>query len=204
MSNMTNNAVQRLGTILTKHQSDRTAMVDLLRKSHNSYVALRVEHGKLSSEHKQTVSELERAKAEISRLEKENAERGQEIMMLTETIGLFDESFAQSDGILLESIRHMARDLRVTEPSVPQITLAAISAVSAQEEVPSLVGDTPADEVETEAEDTVSVVVEQPMFLADVAEPGAAGADLLMMDDEQRLESFLSEKVEFAIEPAAA
>lgn len=195
MSNLTNTAVARLGTILKKHESDRTAMVDLLKKSHNSYVALRLEHGKLASEHKATVSELERAKAEIKRLDKENAERGTEIMMLTETISLFDESFAQSDNILLDSIRVMARDLRVEEPALPQISLSAIPAVQTPSLVPSLV-----DETEEADEAAAEAVFEAPLFVADVAAAGAAGSDLLSDADEAQLERFLSEKVEFAIE----
>jgi hypothetical protein len=191
MSNLTNTAVARLGTILKKHESDRTAMVDLLKKSHNSYAALRLEHGKLTSEHKATVSELERAKAEIKRLDKENAERGTEIMMLTETISLFDESFAQSDNILLDSIRHMARDLRVEGPALQEISLTAIPDVQTPSLVPSLVDG---------VEDAEASVVEAPLFVADVAAPGAAGSDLLSDADEAQLEQFLSEKVEFAIE----
>jgi hypothetical protein len=199
MSNLTNTAVTRLGTILKKHESDRIAMVDLLKKSHNSYVALRLEHGKLSSEHKATVAELERAKAEIKRLDKENAERGTEIMMLTETISLFDESFAQSDNILLDSIRHMARDLRVEEPALPQISLTAISAVQAPSLVPSLVDD--ADDAELEASTAATDgEASGSVFVADVAAPGAASSDFLSDADEAKLEEFLIEKVEFAIE----
>lgn len=195
MTTLTNTAIEKLNAILKKHAADREDMAGLLKKSHNSYVALRLEHTKLTAEHKSVVGELERAKAEIKRLDKENADRGSEIMMLTQTISLFDESFAQTDGILLDSIRHMARDLRVEEAAVPQISLNALPAL-ALPEVPSLVDD--ADEDEAAVEEPA--VVASPMFVADVAAPGAAGSDFLSDADEAKLEQYLTEKVEFEIQ----
>lgn len=195
MTTLTNTAIEKLNAILKKHAADREDMAGLLKKSHNSYVALRLEHTKLTAEHKSVVGELERAKAEIKRLDKENADRGSEIMMLTQTISLFDESFAQTDGILLDSIRHMARDLRVEEAAVPQISLSALPTLSLPE-VPSLVDD--ADEDEAVVEE--AAVAASPMFVADVAAPGAAGSDFLSDADEAKLEQYLTETVEFEIQ----
>lgn len=195
MTTLTNTAIEKLNAILKKHANDREDMAGLLKKSHNSYVALRLEHTKLTAEHKSVVGELERAKAEIKRLDKENADRGSEIMMLTQTISLFDESFAQTDGILLDSIRHMARDLRVEEAAVPQISLNALPTL-ALPEVPSLVDD--ADEDEAVADD--AAVAASPVFVADVAAPGAAGSDFLSDADEAKLEQYLTETVDFAIQ----
>lgn len=202
MSTITNTAVESLNRILKKHEEDRAEMATLLKKTHGSFAALRIDHSKLKADHTRTVLELERAKAEIKRLEKENADRGNDIMMLTSTISLFDESVSQSDGILLESIRHMARDFRIDEPAAQNPVVEALASAQLPPLVPALVEDEAdmVDEASVEGSETSANGAESPLFVADVAAPGAAGSDFLTDADEQRLEQLLSENVEFAIQ----
>jgi hypothetical protein len=71
--------------------------------------------------------------------------------------------------------------------------------VQAPSLVPSLVDD--ADDAELEASTAATDgEASGSVFVADVAAPGAASSDFLSDADEAKLEEFLIEKVEFAIE----
>jgi septal ring factor EnvC (AmiA/AmiB activator) len=67
---LANSAVEKLNNILKRHEADRNSMVGMMKKIYSSYNSLKDSFSKLTITHNQVTKDLERAQAEIRRLEK--------------------------------------------------------------------------------------------------------------------------------------
>lgn len=189
---LANTAIEKINTVLKKHESDRTKMVAMTKKIYNSYNALKEAFSKLTIEHTQTKKDLERAQSEIKRLEKSNGELSSDVMMLASTVSLLDQSIVQSDDILIDSIRSVVRDFNLND--APTTTLDATIDLVPASAVPALAVAAAASAAGHGAP-SVFVLPE----LVSAEEAAAAEQDLLSDQDIVALEAVLSENLDFSI-----
>jgi hypothetical protein len=191
---LANSAVEKLSNILKKHESDRIAMVGMMKKIYSSYNALKDAFSKLTIEHTQARKDLDRAQNEIKRLEKANGELSNDVMMLSSAVSLLDQTVGQGDDILIDSIRTVVRDFQLDDTPMTSAAATIELAPAVQEKSPALalVAAAPAA---VHAEPAVAFVLPE---LVSAEEAAAVDHDdLLTGDDISQIENLLNESVDF-------
>lgn len=191
---LANTAIEKLNSLLKKHETDRNSMVTMTKKIYNSYNALKEAFSKLTIENTQTKKDLERAQSEIKRLEKSNSELSNDVMMLASTVSLLDQSIVQSDDILIDSIRTVVRDFDLgdapTTPMDQPLNLTHVTKAPAAH--PAFAT------VVAPAVGATTTAMALPELVSD-EEVAAAEEDLLSDQDIVDLEAVLSDPLEFKI-----
>lgn len=196
---LANSAVEKLHLILKKHESDRNAMVGMMKKIYSSYNALKDAFSKLTIEHTQTKKDLDRAQNEIRRLEKTNSELSNDVMMLSSAVSLLDQTVGQGDDILIDSIRTVVRDFKLDDTPMTTAASATIElAPAVQEKAPALAFASAGSYSEPAA-----AAFEMPELVSDEEAAAADCDDLLTGDDISRIEHLISESVSFELNGTA-
>lgn len=198
---LANSAVEKLHLILKKHESDRNAMVGMMKKIYSSYNALKDAFSKLTIEHTQTKKDLDRAQNEIRRLEKTNSELSNDVMMLSSAVSLLDQTVGQGDDILIDSIRTVVRDFKLDDTPMTTAASATIElAPAVQEKAPALAfASTSAGSYSEPA----AATFEMPELVSDEEAAAAECDDLLTGDDISQIEHLISESVSFELNGTA-
>lgn len=198
---LANSAVEKLNNILKKHEADRNSMVGMMKKIYSSYNSLKDSFSKLTIAHTQTSKDLERALAEIRRLEKSNAELSNDVVMLASSVSLLDQSVGQGDDILIDSIRTVVRDFKLDDTPLTSSASATIElAPAVQEAVPALAFATASAAA---SEQTPAPAFEMPELVTAEEAAAAECDDLLTGDDINQIEHLLSESVSFELNNSA-
>jgi uncharacterized phage infection (PIP) family protein YhgE len=194
---LANSAVEKLNNILKRHEADRNSMVGMMKKIYSSYNSLKDSFSKLTITHNQVTKDLERAQAEIRRLEKANGELSNDVMMLTSAVSLLDQTVGQGDDILIDSIRTVVRDFKLDDTPLTSTASATIElAPAAQEKVPALAF---ASASMANAEPAADPVFEMPELVSAEEAAAAECDDLLTGEDINQIEHYLSESVSFEL-----
>lgn len=183
-------AFDKLNSFVKKHEADRNKAVTMMKKIYSSYNALKDSFSKLTIEHTQSRKDLERANAEIRRLEKTNAELSNDVMMLSSAVSLLDQTVGQGDDILIDSIRDVVRDFKLDD--VPMTAAASVIELAplAAEKAPALM----------QAAAPVRESFVMPELVSDEEVEAAASEDLLSAVDVDQIEQFLSEEIRLDID----
>lgn len=187
-------AFDKLNSIKKKHESDRSKAVSMMKKIYSSYNALKDSFTKLTIEHGQAKKDLERAHAEIRRLEKTNSELSNDVMMLSSAVSLLDQTVGEGDDILIDSIREVVRDFKLDD--VP-MTAAASAMI---ELAPVAVEAAPASALVAASAVPARESFVMPELVSDEEVEAAASEDLLSGDDVDQIEQFLNEEIRLDLE----
>jgi hypothetical protein len=185
-------AFDKLHSFVKKHEADRDKAVGMMKKIYSSYNALKDSFSKLTIEHTQAKKDLDRAHAEIRRLEKANAELTNDVMMLSSAVSVLDQTVGQGDDILIDSIREVVRDFKLDDVPMTAAASATIElAPVAFDKAPALMR-APA---EANAFVMPELVSAEEVEAAEAAE-ASVSEDLLNGEDVDQIEQFLKEELE--------
>jgi hypothetical protein len=192
-NHLASSAVEKLNSILKKHEGDRNAMVAMMKKIYSSYNALKDAFSKLTIEHTQTKKDLDRALTEIRRLEKSNAELANDVAMMSSAVSLLDQSVGQGDDILIDSIRTVVRDFKLDD--TPMTAAAATIELSPLTEAAPAVALSSVASASGLAAPATSF--QMPELVSD--EEAAVAEDVLSGEDISQIEQYLAEEVSFEL-----
>ncbi|NTF17314.1 hypothetical protein G6L37_02560 [Agrobacterium rubi] len=179
-------AFDKLNSIKKKHESDRQTAVSMMKKIYSSYNALKDSFSKLTIEHNQAKKDLERAHAEIRRLEKANGELSNDVVMLSSAVSLLDQTVGEGDDILIDSIRDVVRDFKLEDVPMTVAATATIELSAATvEKVPALV------QVSASAREPFVM----PELVSDEEVEAVSAEELLSGDEVAKIEQFLNEEL---------
>lgn len=197
-SQLASTAFDKLNAIKKKHESDRSKAVTMMKKIYSSYNALKDSMAKLTIEHGQARKDLERAHAEIRRLEKANGELSNDVMMLSSAVSLLDQTVGEGDDILIDSIRDVVRDFKLDDVPMSTATTAVVelAPASVPARAPSLAEIAANFSVATAEREPFSM----PELVSDEELEAATAEDLLSGEDVDQIEQFLNEELRVEVD----